>query len=227
MHLNSLHYKSWPGTHITHRQYDIYDVNIDSGFDPPDVPWVGSSGRAPPQFASTSGLHISSSGRAAASSQTTAEPGAQREEWAVKTHNLTDRWTDTLHVRDVWVIPQEENKKNMTCFFSKTWVSRFLFKQIYIYHSLSNFSCLVVIIRYTPEERKLQNYVGCFLKTPHSWLSVCYSSCQRRWVYCFLVEERFQQAQSASKFSKHCNYRKTALINCKTLHHDSCKHTVL
>lgn len=69
----------------------ILYVNIDSGFNPLGIPRSCFSGRACPQFALTSGLHISSSDHAAASSQTTAEPGAQIYKGDVKTYNLRDR----------------------------------------------------------------------------------------------------------------------------------------
>lgn len=65
---------------LLHITSTIWDVKIDSGFNPLDVPRGGSSGRAAPQFASTSGLHISSSDHAAASLQIVAEPGVQINE---------------------------------------------------------------------------------------------------------------------------------------------------
>lgn len=93
--------------HVTNK---LWNVNIDSGFNPLAVPRGGSSGRAALQFASTSGLHISSSDHAAASSQTTAGPGAEIDEQADKTHNLTDRCSERdvhcWYVKDMLVIPQ-------------------------------------------------------------------------------------------------------------------------
>lgn len=74
---------------ILHKINMILDVNIDSGFNPLDIPQTCSSDRACPQFVLTFGVRVSSADHAAASSQTTAEPGAQTEEREVRTYNPT------------------------------------------------------------------------------------------------------------------------------------------
>lgn len=165
----------------------IVDVNIDSCFNLLNVPWSCSSGRACPQFASTSGLHVSSSNHGAASSQKTAEPGAQTDEGEVKTYNPTDRCTEkethllrefmwdmllvgNCHNHYVLCTVQSRHFSNPT---GKRWtVITCFFKILSITFKLSS-SCLIILHGYTvhpkikeitniQEGKFMENYFLCF-----------------------------------------------------------------